>query len=77
MSSGFNVFEPEALSLAEGILDEVWGSMPADVRNGPGADVLRERVARHILAAMSNERTGREELKASVMRSGATDWSQS
>lgn len=74
MSSGFNVFGPEDLDRAEGILDEVWASLPGDVRNGPGAAVLRERMARHVLAALSNSSAGRDELKASVMRTGAAGW---
>jgi hypothetical protein len=75
MSSGFNVFGPEDLDRAESILDEVWTSLPGDIRNGPGAVILRERMARHVLAAMSNGGACRDELKAS-MKAGAEDWSQ-
>jgi len=74
MSSGFNVFGPEDLDRAESILDEVWASLPGDMRNGPGADILRERMARHVLAALSNSHANRDELKASVMKSGAAGW---
>lgn len=76
MSNGFNVFGPEDLSLAEGILDDVWASLPGDVRNGPGALILRERMARHVLAAITNDRTGPDEVKASLMRTGSADWPQ-
>lgn len=74
MSSGFNVFGPEELARAESVLDEVWTLLPGDVRNGPGAVILRERMARHVLAAMTNSRADRDELKASVIRAGAADW---
>jgi hypothetical protein len=75
MSSGFNVFGPEDLERAESVLNEVWTLLPGDVRNGPGAVVLRERLARHVLAAMTNSRADHDELKASVMRTGTADWS--
>jgi hypothetical protein len=75
MSSGFNVFGPEDLERAESVLNEVWTLLPGDVRNGPGAVVLRERLARHVLAAMTNSRADQDELKASVMRAGTADWS--
>ncbi|AGK58138.1 hypothetical protein HYPDE_32323 [Hyphomicrobium denitrificans 1NES1] len=74
MSPGFNVFGPEDLERAESVLDEVWTLLPDDVRNGPSAVVLRERLARHVLAAMTNSRADRDELKASVMRAGAAAW---
>lgn len=76
MSSGFNVFGPEELDRAESILSEVWNSVPGDVRKGPGADILRERMARHVLAALANSGADRDELKASVMRAGASDWAR-
>lgn len=74
MSSGFNVFGPEDLERAESILTEVWASVPGDIRNGPGSDILRERMARHVLSAIANSGVDRDELKASVMRAGASDW---
>ena len=74
MSSGFNVFGPDDLERAESILAEVWASLPGDVRNGPGADLIHERMARHVLAALSNSSADRDELKASVMRAGAAGW---
>lgn len=75
MSSGFNVFGPEDLERAESVLNEVWTLLPGDVRNGPSAVVLRERLARHVLAAMTNSHANHDELKASVMRAGTADWS--
>ena len=74
MYSGFNVFGPEDLDRAESILGEVWASLPADVRKGPGADILRERMARHVLAAFANSGSNRDELKESLMRAGAANW---
>lgn len=74
MSSGFNVFGPEDLDRAESILGEVWASLPADVRKGPGADILRERMARHVLAALANSNSNHDDLKASMMLAGAADW---
>jgi hypothetical protein len=75
MSSGFNVFGPEDLERAESVLNEVWTLLPGGVRNGPGSIVLRERLARHVLAAMTNSRADHDELKASVMRAGTAGWS--
>lgn len=75
MSSGFNVFGPEDLERAESVLNEVWTLLPGDVRNGPSAVVLRERLARHVLAAMTNSHANHDELRASVMRAGTADWS--
>jgi hypothetical protein len=68
MSAGFNVFGPDDLTFAEGILDEVWTALPGDIRNGPDADLLRERMARHVLAALSNSSVGRDELRAAAMK---------
>jgi hypothetical protein len=76
MPSGFNAFPPEALTLAESVLNEVWATLPEDVRSGPGALILRERMARHVLAAMSNGRNGRDEVKASLIRANSGDWPQ-
>lgn len=73
----FNVFGPEELDRAQSVLDEVWTLLPGDVRNGPSAVVLRERMARHVLAAMTNSRAGRDELKASLLRASTSDWGQS
>lgn len=67
MTSGYNVFEPEDLELAQGILDEVWASLPNEARDDPRAGLLRERLARQVLAAMSKENIGRDELKACLM----------
>jgi hypothetical protein len=52
----------------------VWTSLPGEIRNGPGAAILRERMARHVLAAMTNSSAGRDELKASLMKAGAAAW---
>jgi hypothetical protein len=68
MSSGYNVFEPEDLELAQSVLDEIWVALPSSTRDDPQAIVLRERIARHILAAMSKDHAGRAELKASATR---------
>ncbi len=35
MPSGYNVFEPEDLELAQGIFDEVWASLPNEARDDP------------------------------------------
>jgi hypothetical protein len=75
MPSGYNVFEPEDLDLAQGILDEVWASLPDEARDDPRAGLLRERLARQVLAAMSKENIGRDELKASLMRTDDIDQS--
>lgn len=74
MLSGFNVFGPEDLNRAEGILSEVWAALPGDMRKGPGADILRERMARHVLSALANSSIDRDELKASVMKAGTDGW---
>ena len=73
MPSGYNVFEPEDLELAQGILDEVWASLPNEARDDPQAALLRERLARQVLAAMSKENIGRDELKACLMRTDGVD----
>lgn len=75
MPSGYNVFEPEDLDLAQGILDEVWASLSDEARDDPQANLLRERLARQVLAAMSKENIGRDELKASLMRTDDIDQS--
>jgi hypothetical protein len=76
MSSGYNVFEPEDLDLAQSILDEVWLSLPNDARAGPRSALLHEQLARQILAAMTKDYAGREDIKASLMRAeDMTDWS--
>jgi hypothetical protein len=68
MSTGYyNVFDPEDLDLAQGILDEIWASLPDDVREGPRADLLREQLARQVLVAMTKQYADRDELKASLM----------
>jgi len=74
MSSGFNVFGPEDLDRAESILGEVWASLPGDIRKGPGANILRERMARHVLAALANSNSDPDDLKAMMMSAGAADW---
>lgn len=76
MFSGYNVFAPEDLDLAESILKEVWDSFPDAARKGPRAQLLREQVARQILAAMSDNHSNREALKASLMSADiVTAWS--
>jgi len=67
MSCGYNVFSPEDLDLAQSILDEVWISLPIEAREGPRSKVLREQLARRVLAAMTKECSDREELKATLM----------
>ena len=73
MSSGYNVFAPEDLELAQSVLDEIWVALPNSERDDPQANLLRERIARHVLAAMSKDRAGRAELKASVTLMDATE----
>jgi hypothetical protein len=70
MSSGYNVFEPEDLEFAQSILDEVWISLPNEAREGSQGVTLKERLAQQLLAAMTKN-TGRDELKASLMRPSA------
>lgn len=70
MSSGYNVFDPEDLDLAQSILDEVWISLPVEARDGPRSGLLREQLARRVLAAMTKEYADREELKATLMPTG-------
>lgn len=67
MSSGYNVFDPEDLDLAQSILDEVWISLPNEAREGPRSGLLREQLARRVLAAMTKEYANRDELKAILM----------
>lgn len=67
MSFGYNVFDPEDLELAQSILDEVWISLPSETREGPRSGVLREQLARRVLAAMTKEYVDRDELKAILM----------
>jgi hypothetical protein len=74
MSSGYNVFDPEDLDLAQSILDEVWISLPIEARQGPRSGLLREQLARRVLAAMTKEYADREELKATLMPEDVTKW---
>jgi hypothetical protein len=74
MSKGYNAFEPDDLALAQSVLDEVWSSLPSEVRNGSRAALLRERLARQVLSAMNNESLGRNELKVSLLRTHIEDW---
>ena len=74
MSTGYNAFEPDDLALAQSVLDEVWASLPSEVRNGFHAALLRERLARQVLSAMNNESLGRNELKVSLLRTDIEDW---
>ncbi|HVZ05094.1 hypothetical protein [Hyphomicrobium sp.] len=76
MFSGYNVFAPEDLDLAESILDEVWQSFPEAAREGPRAKLLREQLARQVLAAMTKDHADRKALKAALMSADVvTDWS--
>jgi hypothetical protein len=74
MSAGYNAFEPDDLALAQSILEEVWASLPSEVRNGSRAALLRERLACQILSAMNNDALGPNELKVSLMHTDITDW---
>lgn len=67
MSSGYNVFDSEDLDLAQSILDEVWMSLPVEAREGPRSAMLREQLARRVLAAMNKAYADRDELKATLI----------
>jgi hypothetical protein len=74
MFAGYNAFEPNDLKLAQSVLDEVWASLPRDVRNDSRATLLRERLARQILFAMKSETIQRDELKVSLLRADISEW---
>jgi hypothetical protein len=74
MSAGYNAFEPDDLTLAQTLLDEVWASLPSNVREGSRSTIFREQLARQILSAMNNGAFGREELKTSLVRADRADW---
>lgn len=74
MSAGYNAFEPDDLELAQRILEEVWASLPSEVRNGSRAALLRERLAGQILSALNNDALGPNELKVSLMHTDIADW---
>jgi hypothetical protein len=77
VSAGYNAFEPNDLELAQSVLDEVWASLPRDVRNGSRATLLRERLARQILFSMRHETIQPDELKVSVLRADIKEWASS
>jgi hypothetical protein len=70
---GHNAFEPDELNFAQSVLDEVWASLPCDVRNGSDSHIFRERLAGRVLAAIKTAGQGREELKLALMRSDVVD----
>jgi len=77
VSAGYNAFEPNDLELAQSVLDEVWASLPRDVRNGSRATLLRERLARQILFSMRHETIQPDELKVSLLRADIKEWASS
>lgn len=75
MTAGYNAYEPDDLELAQSVLDEVWASLPQETKSDSRATLIRERLARQVLAAINNERLDRDELKASLLETDLTaDW---
>lgn len=65
---GHNAFEPDDLDFAQSLLDEVWASLPSELRNGPDSVVFREQLAGRVLAAIKSAGQRREELKLALMQ---------
>ena len=70
---GHNAFEPDDLDFAQSILDEVWASLPCDVRNGADSNIFRERLAGRVLAAIKTAGQDREELKRALLERDIAD----
>jgi hypothetical protein len=66
---GHNAFEPDDLDFAQSVLDEVWASLPCDIRNGSDSGIFREQLAGRVLAAIKSAGQGREELKLALKQS--------
>lgn len=55
MVTGYNVFDPDDLDLAQAIFNDIWASLPGDVRNSARATQCRDWIAKQVLSAIKQD----------------------
>jgi hypothetical protein len=75
MVTAHNVFEPDDIRLAQVIFDDIWSSIPVDIRSGPRAGEFREWLATQVLTSI-NQRKGASiaGLKARLRQTDLSAW---
>lgn len=58
MVTMYNVFEPGDLDLAQAVFDDVWSSVPSDIRASPQNAEFKDWLAKQVLASINSVGNG-------------------
>lgn len=56
MVTMYNVFEPGDLDFAQAVFDDVWSSVPSDIRASPQNAEFKDWLAKQVLASINSIR---------------------
>jgi hypothetical protein len=75
MATVYNVFDSSDLDLAQAIFDDIWASLPADIRTSSRKAEVKEWLAKQVLTSIkSGEELASNCLKTRVIGTDFSAW---